>query len=215
MISCREKNIYIKISAVDTIWSWLSKCELSANLAEKTNCYTDNRGIKSLNAGVTLCLVVLTRSFAVSSKVPDACSLLNRAVPMGFLSISHMQQVLQCLVIFITLPWSGCLGALWWSRGWATYPLGCFTDSDEIKCLEQRDCRGCYWGLQILTFSGHLFLDSVLVSVLWRTSVFGQQPTQSSLCRLDIEAQGSCMVFLFRDAFPNTGESTSAHMAVP
>lgn len=199
---------------MDTIWSWLSKCEISDNLVEKTNCYTDNRGVKSLNASGTLCLMVLTHSFEMSSKVPDACSLLHRAVPMGLPSISHMHQVLQCLIIFITLPWSGCLGALWWFRGWVTYPLGYFTDSDEIKCLEQRCSQGCYWGLRILVFSGHLFLDSVLVSVLWRTSGFGQKPTQS-LCRLDREAQGSCMVFLSRDAFPNTGETASAHTAVP
>lgn len=94
----------IKISAVATRWSWLGKCELSANLVEKTNPYTDNRGVKSLNEGVILCLMVLTHSFAMSSKVPDERSHFNRAVHTGFLSISHTLQVLQCLVIPISLP---------------------------------------------------------------------------------------------------------------
>lgn len=105
--------MYIKISAVDTIWSWLGKCALRANLVEKTNRYTDNRGIKSLNAGVILCLIVLTQSFAMPSQMPDKRSHFNRAVHMGFLSIPHMHQVLHCLAVLISLLWSGCHGTLW------------------------------------------------------------------------------------------------------
>lgn len=72
MRNCREKkSVYIKKSAVATMWSWLYRCELSANLVEQMNHYTGNRGIKSLNAGVILCLMVLTHSFAMSSKMPD------------------------------------------------------------------------------------------------------------------------------------------------
>lgn len=103
--------MYIKIS-VDTIWSCLGKCELSANLAERTNIYTDNRGIKSLSAGVILCLMVFTHSFAMSSKKLDERSHFNTAVHMGFLSVSHMHQVLQCLVILVSLSWSGCQDGL-------------------------------------------------------------------------------------------------------
>ena len=171
----RKKYAYIKISAVDTMWSWLGKCEWSAKLAEETNRDTDKRGIKSLNTGVILCLMVLTRSFAMSSKMTDDLSRLYRAAHMGFLSTSHTHQVLQRLVILINLPWSGFHGALWWFRGRLMHPLECFTDSSEIKCLEQECCQGCCWGLQIPTFSGRWFLASVLVPVLWGTSGSAQQ----------------------------------------
>lgn len=57
------KSMCIKISAVDTTWSWLGRCELNDNLVEKTNLCRDKRGIKFLSVSVILCFMVLTHSF--------------------------------------------------------------------------------------------------------------------------------------------------------
>lgn len=180
--------MYIKISAVDTIWSCLGKCELSASLAERTNIYTDNRGIKSLSAGVILRLTEFTHSFAMSSKKPNECSHFNTAVHMRFLSVSHRHQVLQCLAILVSLSWSGRQDGL---EADQCIRLGV----SLIQIKSSAWSRGVTMGLTV-GFRIPLFQGTYSLAQSWCQHCEGPlavpsrclQSSQSSLYRLDIEA---------------------------
>lgn len=129
----------IKISAVDTTWSWLGRCDLNANLVEKTNLCRDKRGIKFLSVSVILCFMVLTHSFPLQAArwVQPFRWSCAWGIPLHSPHASSP-----------TVPGFPCNPSLdwmsWCSRGWSLYPLGWLADVNESKGLEQRCYQGCY-----------------------------------------------------------------------
>lgn len=167
--------MYIKIPPVDTIWSGLGKCELSASVVEKANCY---EAIGVLNPSVQV-LFYVSWFLHIVLQYQAGCSM-GAAILIELCtwdSPPYPTHIKSCSVwlslqAFLGVGAMGLTGGLEADR---CIFLGVSLIQMKLNAWSSGATRGVNWGLQITTFLRHLFLDSVLVPVLWGTSGCAQQ----------------------------------------